>query len=70
MKDPNPVNAIYDKAVEPASETDRVWFERHPERAPQTSLLGSIRVHGALRFATAGNDLADTRNSGCGEVDG
>jgi len=36
MKDPNPANAFYDKAGEPgelASETDRVWFEIHPERA-------------------------------------
>ena len=35
MKDPNAVNAFCDKAGEPgepASETDRVWFERHPER--------------------------------------
>ena len=32
MKDPYPVNAFYDKAGEPTSETDRVWFERHPER--------------------------------------
>jgi hypothetical protein len=36
MKDPNPADAFYDKASgpgEPASETDRVWFEIHPERA-------------------------------------
>lgn len=35
MKDPHPVSAFYDKAGklgELASETDRVWFERNPER--------------------------------------
>ena len=35
MKDPNLVSAFYDKVGEPgepASDTDRVWFERHPER--------------------------------------
>jgi hypothetical protein len=35
MKDLKPVNAFCDKAGEPggsAPETDRVWFERHPER--------------------------------------
>lgn len=35
MKDPNPVDALFDKAGgpdEPTPETDRAWFERHPER--------------------------------------
>jgi hypothetical protein len=35
MKYPKPVNAFSDKAGEPgepAAETDRAWFERHPER--------------------------------------
>jgi hypothetical protein len=32
MKNPTSVNAFCDKAGESASETDRVWFERHPER--------------------------------------
>ena len=35
MNDPYPVGAQYDEAGEPgesASETDRFWFERHPQR--------------------------------------
>jgi hypothetical protein len=33
MTDPNPVNAFCDQAARPSEpETDRVWFERHPER--------------------------------------
>jgi hypothetical protein len=35
MKDPNVTNAFCDKPGEPVApglETDRVWFERHPER--------------------------------------
>jgi len=33
MNDPNPVDASCDKASKSGEpETDRVWFERHPER--------------------------------------